>query len=346
MEDVDRSGIGKLVTIGIPTHNRSPLLMRAVLSALSQTYANIEIVISDDASCDDTEARVREFDDPRIVFFKLKENAGIARNTNNCLEHASGELLLILNDDDELEQGAIDRLSAPFRDVTKISLPGFAGQGGINPGGRAAHLIYPEQVAVSWCPCTVQTSERHVKWITDAGPPVEAGIDLVTGMFNGTRGPRFCGVMVRTDDARAVGGYYVRHGPIPDVGNWTQVALRREFAVCVREPLARYTAHNSSCTGTSTARSWQQAGESIYSDLSAYLENIGDRDRLRKLRAARRNFISGLLATIIMQGMGRPGWMKLAVSELVGAPQYFFTPMVMRRLLRDGGKLFRRPQRR
>jgi glycosyltransferase involved in cell wall biosynthesis len=313
-----------LVSVGIPTHNRSALLVRALRGVLAQSYRNIEVIVSNDASSDDTVERMREFNDPRIRFLNSTTNLGIAPNTNRCLEHASGELLLMLNDDDELEPTAIEELSESFR--------------------KPVHGIHPEKVAVTWCPCLVQTAERQVKWVTGSGPAVEPSIDLVVGMFDGTRGPRFCGVMIRTADARAVGGYTVRHGPIPDVGNWTQVALRREFAVCVSTPLARYTAHNSSCTGTSTARSWQQAGENIYGDLAAYLAFIGDDARLAKLKAGHRNFISGLLATIIMQGMGRPGWVKVALSEVVRAPQYFFTPMVARRLLKDGGKLLRRPQ--
>jgi glycosyltransferase involved in cell wall biosynthesis len=311
-----------LITVGIPTHNRSDLLVRAIRSVLAQSYPHFEIIVSDDASGDDTPVRMREFEDPRIIYVRLDRNVGIARNTNNCLERASGELLLILNDDDELEPAALERLSQPFRE------PMFG--------------IAPEKVAISWCPCSVQTAERQVKWVTDAGPPVETSIDSVTGLFDGTRGHRFCGVMVRTDDARAVGGYSPRYGPIPDVGNWTQAALRREFAVCVQDALARYTAHSSSCTGTSKAKSWQQAGEYIYEDLADFLHNEGDKVRLSRLRSSRRNFISGLLVTVLMQNMGNAGWVKLAASEVLRAPQYYFTPMVARRLLRDGGKLVRR----
>ncbi len=311
-----------LVTIGIPTYNRSHLLLRAVRSALAQSYQPIEIVISDDASTDNTALRIKELDDPRIKFLQSRTNAGIAGNSNKCLEHASGDLLLMLNDDDELEPMAIERLSEPFR--------------------RPVHGIPSEKVGVTWCPCVVQTQERQIKWVTQAGPPVETGVDLVLGLFDGTRGPRFCGVMIHAADARAVGGYSLKHGPIPDVGSWTQVALRREWAICVPDALARYTAHSSSCTGSSTPRSWQRAGENIFADLAAYLENYGDGASLRRLRSARRNFISGLLATVIMQGIGQPGWATLAMRELVRAPQYFFTPMVFRRLLRDRSKLLRK----
>jgi glycosyltransferase involved in cell wall biosynthesis len=312
-----------VVTVGIPTHNRSDLLERALRSVLAQTYKNLEIIVSDDASSDDTPRQMSEFTDPRIVYLRSEENTGIARNTNKCLEHATGELLLMLNDDDELEPSAIERLSQPFRQPT--------------------NGIAPEKVALTWCPCSVQAVDRQVKWVTDAGPAVEESLDLVAGLFDGTRGPRFCGIMVRTDDARVVGGYTVRHGPIPDVGNWTQVAIRRDYVVCIPDALARYTSHNASCTGTSKAKAWQEAGEAIFEDLSGYYEKSADITRLRRLRASRRNFVCGLLITVIMQSKGRLGWAKLAVTELVRVPQYFLTPMLVRRLLVDGHKLFRRP---
>jgi glycosyltransferase involved in cell wall biosynthesis len=311
-----------VVTVGIPTHNRSTLLDRALRSVLAQTYKNLEIVVSDDASSDDTPQRMGEFTDPRIVYLRSEENSGIARNTNKCLERATGELLLMLNDDDELEPSAVEKLSLPFRQPT---------QG-----------VTPEKVGVTWCPCSVQAADRSVKWVTDAGPTVEEGLDLVVGMFDGRRGPRFCGIMVRTNDARAVGGYTIRHGPIPDVGNWTQVAIRRDYAVCIPEPLARYTSHNASCTGTSKAQAWQEAGEAICGDLASYYEKCGDKARLGRLMASRRNFVCGLLVTVIMQSMGRSGGLKLAATELVRVPQYFVTPMLVRRLLVDGHKLFRK----
>ena len=321
MEQDCRSGV---VTVGIPTHNRGDLLERALRSVLAQNWPDFEIIVADDASSDDTPERMRKFNDPRIVYLRSEVNLGIAPNTNRCLEHATGELLLILNDDDELEPEALEKLSRPFRQPT---------------GG-----VTPEKVAVSWCPCSVQTADRHVKWVTDAGPAVEDSLDLVVGAFDGTRGTRFCGIMVRTGDARAVGGYTVRHGPIPDTGNWTQVAIRRDYVICIPEALARYTAHNASCTGTSKAKAWQEAGEAIFEDLVGYYEKNGDKARLRKLKASRRNLVSGLLVTVIMQSMGRPGWVRLALGELRRAPQYFLSPMLFRRFLVDGRKLLRKPR--
>ena len=68
----------------IPTYNQENYIVRAIESALSQDYPNLEIVIADDNSTDETEAVVtealRKFNSPLIKYFKNKENIGILKN--------------------------------------------------------------------------------------------------------------------------------------------------------------------------------------------------------------------------------------------------------------------------
>ncbi|HZB88906.1 MAG TPA: glycosyltransferase family 2 protein [Terracidiphilus sp.] len=310
-----------LVTVAITTHNRSTLLQRALAGALAQTYKKLEVLVSDDASTDDTQQLMTAVDDPRVRYLQLTEPAGIAGNFQNALDHARGELFLILNDDDELEPTAIEELSRRFWEP---------------PVGYTA-----EQILLCWCPCTIQDGEGRARYVTDGGPTAEPGIDLVTGLFDGTRGPRFCGILVRTRCAAEV-GYSRSHGPIPDVGNWTRVAVRDGVVCCVNEPLARYTAHNNSCTGTSTAKSWQRAGEEIIRDLLTDLERLGKRNEARLIRRSKRNFITGLIATVLMQSANRPRWVLRVAREFARVPHYFVTPMTVRRALGEGGKIFRK----
>lgn len=312
---------GLRVTVAITTHNRCELLRRALKSAQGQTYANLEILVSDDASTDGTQEWMEQLRDARVRYVRTAKGVGIAGNFQNALDHAGGELFMILNDDDELEPEAIERLARPFWE----------------PPGH----LRPEEVVLSWCPCKIQDAERRVRYTTGGGPAAEPGIDLVTGLFDGVRGPRYCGILVRRRDAAAV-GFSAGHGGIPDVGNWTRLAVRRGWACCVNEPLARYTAHNASCTGTSTAKSWQQAGEAIVRDLLLDLQRDGDEEKMQRVSRSRRNFITGLLATVLMQSSGRPGWSVRVLKEFIRAPQYFVTPMTIRRMLLESGKIFRK----
>jgi glycosyltransferase involved in cell wall biosynthesis len=98
-----------LVTIGIPTYNRADSYLRQALeSAVKQTYQNIEIVVSDNCSSDDTETLVKNFEDPRIRYFKQTENIGAYKNFNFCLQQANGTYFLILSDDDLIDNDFID----------------------------------------------------------------------------------------------------------------------------------------------------------------------------------------------------------------------------------------------
>ena len=106
-----------LVTIGIPTYNRSKYLKEALESALNQTYPNIEIIVSDNASTDDTQEMMKQYiSNPKVKYFRQKENIGIPGNWNTCLNMSNGKYFLLLNDDDILEKEAIEILISKFKD--------------------------------------------------------------------------------------------------------------------------------------------------------------------------------------------------------------------------------------
>ena len=90
------------VTVGIPTWNRSQLLSRAIASVLGQSYGDFTLLVSDNASDDDTADVIASFQDPRLVYRRLKWNIGRAANTNRLIELAETEFVVILADDDEL----------------------------------------------------------------------------------------------------------------------------------------------------------------------------------------------------------------------------------------------------
>src|SRR3972149_139084 len=98
-----------LITIAIPTYNRADLyLKQAIQCALNQTYSNVEIIISDNCSMDNTETVVKNFKDPRIRYFRQEKNIGGNNNFNFCLERAKGEYFLLLMDDDLIDSDFIE----------------------------------------------------------------------------------------------------------------------------------------------------------------------------------------------------------------------------------------------
>ena len=92
-----------LVSICIPTYNRASMLREAVTSALAQDYANLEVVVSDNASTDDTSKVVNEFNDPRIKYFRNSVNIGVFQNFSKAAyKYARGKYAMLLADDDYL----------------------------------------------------------------------------------------------------------------------------------------------------------------------------------------------------------------------------------------------------
>jgi glycosyltransferase involved in cell wall biosynthesis len=89
-----------LVSIGIPTYNRARFLKDSLRSALSQTYSNIEVVVVDNASSDDTKDVVESFGDSRVKYFRNEKNIGGPANFKRCLDLSDGEYFSWLQDDD------------------------------------------------------------------------------------------------------------------------------------------------------------------------------------------------------------------------------------------------------
>jgi glycosyltransferase involved in cell wall biosynthesis len=90
-----------LVSIVIATYNRGYILPRAIESALKQTYKNIEIIIVDDGSTDNTEEIVEGFSEPRIIYIRHSENLGCSAAKNTGIKNSKGYFIAFLDSDDE-----------------------------------------------------------------------------------------------------------------------------------------------------------------------------------------------------------------------------------------------------
>jgi glycosyltransferase involved in cell wall biosynthesis len=91
------------VSIIIPTYNRARYLKEAIQSILNQTFDDFEIIVTDNASTDDTELIVYSFNEKRIKYFKNKENLGVVKNHNLALSKCTGEYIQIFSDDDLMD---------------------------------------------------------------------------------------------------------------------------------------------------------------------------------------------------------------------------------------------------
>ena len=77
-----------LVSVIIPCYNVSAYVTKAVLSIIGQSYTNLEILIIDDASTDDTLTQIRSIKDDRISIFEFKQNTQKIGAVNKVLQLA------------------------------------------------------------------------------------------------------------------------------------------------------------------------------------------------------------------------------------------------------------------
>jgi len=92
-----------LVCICIPTYNAATTIMETLQSILAQTYPNLVIHVSDNASTDETLKLIETFSDPRIIIYRNDVNVGGEGNFNRCIEQAVGKYTAIFHADDIYE---------------------------------------------------------------------------------------------------------------------------------------------------------------------------------------------------------------------------------------------------
>ncbi|MCX7705662.1 MAG: glycosyltransferase family 2 protein [bacterium] len=96
------------VTIGIPTYNSSRYIKDCLSSVLNQSYCNVEIIIVDNGSTDDTEKIVFSFKDPRIRFYRNPENIYCYGSYNVIISLAKTELIAIYHSDDMYKPSMVE----------------------------------------------------------------------------------------------------------------------------------------------------------------------------------------------------------------------------------------------
>lgn len=90
------------ITVCIPTYQSAATLQRAIESVLLQRDCEVEIIVGDNASTDDTHAMVSAIASQRISYFRHASNIGYPANVNSCLERANADYIFILCADDFL----------------------------------------------------------------------------------------------------------------------------------------------------------------------------------------------------------------------------------------------------
>lgn len=200
-----------LVSVVIPTFNRAGLVEEAVQSALDQTFADLEVIVADDGSTDDTIARLKKITDPRLRVIGIKHGgASAARNRGS--RAACGKYIAFLDSDDLFEPEKVERGLEQFRANSNCVL-----------------------VHSAWTQHDLDNNEEVVMRPVAKG---DARHQLL--MFSQIATPT---VMVKRSILQHVGGFDEDMFLAEDYDLWCRISAFGEVGL-IEEPLTRVRLHN------------------------------------------------------------------------------------------------------
>jgi len=209
-------GTSPRVSVLMAVYNGARFLREAVDSVLGQTLADLELIVVDDASTDDTPAILDSYGDPRLVRLRKERNVGPYRARNWALPRCRGQYIAPMDADD---------VSMPTR-LEK----------------QARYLDeHPEVVLVSANMEVTDEAGRHLDQTDSAGDPGAIAWELL--FYN--RGAGHGQVMFRRDTLLKIGGYPVNHRYSQDYALWLSMLEQGRVAV-LPDVLLKYRRHGSS----------------------------------------------------------------------------------------------------
>jgi hypothetical protein len=208
------------ITVAIPTRNRSQLLREALASVLRQSVEDLEVFVSDNASTDDTAEVVASFRDRRVHYTKLAHNIGLHGNVSRCLRRGRAPFITILQDDDLMLPGNLERKLAVLERHPNVGIAHASFQL-IGPNGRIVKDVEnwsqarDDMIEPGWL--FIRRSMTH-----------ECRINMSAAMMR-----RSAVTEERFDEG---------DGLAPDFGLWLRIALRADVAF-IAEPLTALRTH-------------------------------------------------------------------------------------------------------
>ena len=209
------------VTIGIPTYNRPALLKEAIASALAQSYDDIRVLVSDNASSRETRAVVELFDDPRLEYIRSDKNVGMIGNFSRLISLADSELLMLLPDDDYLYNTYLELVVAMFDHHPTVGM--------VHTGYEEVDIdSRPKGIAMN-----AVVGRNH--------PELESGEDFIERSMT-SAAVCFSSVTYRAVALRDAGGLVADEEPFADIPLFLRIALHWDVGY-VAAPLVGFRTH-------------------------------------------------------------------------------------------------------
>ena len=212
-------------SVVIPTRDRWKWLRSSLAAALGQQDVDVEVVVVDDGSRDETPARLADYGDPRVTVVRHGQSQGLARARNAGIARARGRWIAFLDDDD---------LWAPDKLARQIAAAEAAGAG----WAYARAVLVDDQRAVIGTvpfPDADETTRRLPRW------------NLVpVGASN---------VIARADLVERVGAFDEQLTHLADWDLWMRFSAAAPVAACP-DVLVAYTMHSSNMHSADTATAY------------------------------------------------------------------------------------------
>src|SRR5688572_15067752 len=96
------------ISVLMAAYNAAPFIGEAIESILNQTYSNLELLIADDASTDNTVKLIRNFNDSRIKLYNNEKNIGHVKTHNKLMLLAEGDFVTFQDADDYSELSRLE----------------------------------------------------------------------------------------------------------------------------------------------------------------------------------------------------------------------------------------------
>lgn len=226
------------VSVCIPTFNGAPWICEAIESALSQDFSDLEVVVCDDSSSDDTVELAGQFRDERVRVVANRERVGMARNWNRSVKESKGAYIKFLMQDDRLAPGCVGRMLEVFGESPGIGMVFCS---------RELVLDDPDD------PASVLFAQRFGELHSRLGPlaRVNDGRTLFAAMQRDRFRDNMIGeptaVMVSREALVKLGLFNVQLHQLTDLEMWLRIAYSYRIGF-ISEPLATFRVHGRSAS--------------------------------------------------------------------------------------------------
>lgn len=240
------------VTVALITYNRARFLAEAMDAVLAQSFEDLELLLLDNASTDETSEVVSRCKDPRLRYVRHPHNIGAVANGNAAFDFARGEYLIITHDDDRMTRDLLSREVAVLDSNPDVLLV-------------ASNIAYMDAGGAP------------------TGMKLPIGADLRYGRLDFIRAYARGEILVACPTVMTRVAFMRKHpelrfraevGPASDVYLWMSMNAYQGFIHIIAEPLLHYRAHAGQ---DSTVNSYSM-DMTLYPHLLSLCSRLSDED--------------------------------------------------------------------